>query len=85
MPRVVCYRALWSEDRTHLVQIFTDPDTDSILTVTVSSRQSPTGRWESTHKVGTDHQEAPHSGRDHRRDSRDPDPSRGPVEQGSPA
>lgn len=60
---IIGWRPLWSKDRTQLVQIFTDLDTGSILTATVSSRRAPWARWESTHEVGPDHPST--TGRDH--------------------
>lgn len=63
MPPIIGWSPLWSQDRTRLVQVFTDLDTGSILATTVSSRRASWARWESTHEVGPDNQT--HTRRDH--------------------
>lgn len=53
MPRVIGYRQLWSEDRNTLIQVFSDPETDSIELITVHRRDDAQGSWESVTEAET--------------------------------
>ena len=70
LPRIIGWTPLWSTDRNTLVQLFTDLDTGSTITATVSTRRRTGGIWESTKQVRQDHQDI-HSLDDHHRDTVD--------------